>query len=89
MHFLQPARFLNTPDLAGRKVNVLYDPGLSDRPPPYDFDAGQRHYLGNWKARALKISTFFWAKWKLAALVAISGPKKVEIFRARPFQLPA
>ena len=25
---------------------------------PYDFDAGQRHYLGNWKGWALKISTF-------------------------------
>ena len=22
---------------------------------PYDFSAGQRHYLGNWKGRALKI----------------------------------
>ena len=34
MHFLEPARFLNAPDLAGQKVNVLYDPGLPERPPP-------------------------------------------------------
>ena len=33
MHFLEPARFLNAPDLAGRKVNVLYDLGLAERPP--------------------------------------------------------
>ncbi len=26
MHSLEPARFLNAPDLAGRKVNVLYAP---------------------------------------------------------------
>ena len=32
--FLEPARFLNAPDLAGCKVNVLYDPGLAERPPP-------------------------------------------------------
>ena len=25
---------------------------------PYDFAAGQRHFLGNWKGRALKIETF-------------------------------
>ena len=29
MHFLEP---LNAPDLAGHKVNVLYDPGLAERP---------------------------------------------------------
>ena len=34
MHFLEPALFHNAPDLAGRKVNVLYDPGLPMRPPP-------------------------------------------------------
>ena len=34
MHFLEPAQFLNAPDLAGRKVNVLYDPGLAQTPPP-------------------------------------------------------
>ena len=33
-HFLEPAQFLNAPDLAGRKVNVLYDPGLAARPHP-------------------------------------------------------
>ena len=32
MHFLEPTRFLNAPDLAGCKVNVLYDPGLAKRP---------------------------------------------------------
>ena len=31
MHFLEAARFLNAPVLAGRKVNVLYDPGLAAR----------------------------------------------------------
>ena len=34
MHFLEAAQFLNAPVLAGRKVNVLYDPGLAARPPP-------------------------------------------------------
>ena len=34
MHFLEPARFLNVLDLEGCKVNVLYDPGLAERPPP-------------------------------------------------------
>ena len=34
MHFLEPAWFLNALDLAGRKVNVLYDPGLAEKPPP-------------------------------------------------------
>ena len=34
MHFLEPARFLNAPGLAGYKVNVLCDPGLAKRPPP-------------------------------------------------------
>ena len=33
MHFLEPAQFLYAPDLAGRKVNVLYNPGLAERPP--------------------------------------------------------
>jgi len=34
MHFLEPSRFLNAPDLAGRTVNVLYNPGLAARLPP-------------------------------------------------------
>ena len=34
MHFLEAARFLYAPVLAGRKVNVLYAPGLAARPPP-------------------------------------------------------
>ena len=29
MHFLEAAQFLNAPVLAGRKVNVLYAPGLA------------------------------------------------------------
>ena len=31
MYFLKAARFLNAPVLAGRKINVLYDPGLAAR----------------------------------------------------------
>jgi hypothetical protein len=31
----------------------------------------------------------FWAQLALAFLVAISGPKKVSIFRAHPFQWPS
>ena len=60
MHFLEAAQFLNAPVLAGRKVKFTSCPGLAARPPPTraDFDAGQRHYLGNWKGRALKIKTF-------------------------------
>jgi len=34
MLFLEPARFLNALDLVGRKVDVLYIPGLAERPPP-------------------------------------------------------
>ena len=34
MHFLEAARFLNALVLAGHKVNVLYNPGLAERPPP-------------------------------------------------------
>ena len=33
MHFLEPPRFLNGPDLVGPKVNGLYDLGLAERPP--------------------------------------------------------
>jgi len=33
MHFLEAGRFLNTPVLAGRKVNVLYGPDLAQKPP--------------------------------------------------------
>jgi hypothetical protein len=32
---------------------------------------------------------FLWAQIALALLVAISGPKKVEIFSAHPFQWPS
>ena len=107
MHFLEPTRFLNAPDLAGCKVNVPYNPGLAERPlptpavyipvgvwalkqplwshlhkitnepvfymmlAPYDFAAGQRHYLGNWKGQALKIS----------------GPN-CNSLRSLPFQAP-
>ena len=35
MHFLEPAQFINAPDLAGCKVNVLYNPGLAERPPSH------------------------------------------------------
>ena len=34
MHCLEPARFLNAPDLVGCKINVLYDPGIAERPLP-------------------------------------------------------
>ena len=34
MHFLGPTQILNAPDLTGQKVNVLYDTGLAQRPPP-------------------------------------------------------
>ena len=34
MHFLEATQFLNAPALAGCKVNVLYGPGLAQRPPP-------------------------------------------------------
>jgi len=29
LHFLEAAQFLNAPVLAGRKVNILYVPGLA------------------------------------------------------------
>ena len=32
MHFLEPAQFLKAPDLAGRKVNLLYTPQFTLRP---------------------------------------------------------
>ena len=34
MHFLEAARFLNALIVAGRKVNLHYDPGLAARLPP-------------------------------------------------------
>jgi len=34
MHFLEAGQFLNALVLAGPKVNVLYGPGLAQRPPP-------------------------------------------------------
>ena len=122
MHFLEPTWFLNAPDLAGRKVNVLYDPGLAQRPPPLHTRAikwsvwamkqplcSHLHKITNepvclygscplWfccRAKTLlrqlegagpENLDFFGAKWQLAALIAISGLKKVSIFRARPFQ---
>ncbi len=45
------------------------------------------HYLGHWKGRALK-SRLFWAQMALAALVAISGPKKVSISGPTPYDGP-
>ena len=126
MHFLEPARFLNAPYSAGRKDNLLYDPGLAQRPPPtahqgrkvfgprnnhsvliciklpmnllfymalapYDFDVGQRHYmggLGHWKGLAMKVLTFLGQNSSRFAR-AVSGPKKVSTFMAQPFQWPA
>jgi len=40
---------------------------------PYDFAAGQRHYLGNWKGLALKILNF-------------QAPKK-SLFSGQPFPI--
>ncbi len=47
----------------------------------------QHHYSGHWKGWALKISTFLGPNGNRFAR-AISGPKKVSIFRAHPFQYP-
>ena len=40
---------------------------------PYDFAAGQRHYLGHWKGWAMKVSTFFGPNSSRLAR-AVSGP---------------
>ena len=123
MLFLEPARFLNALDLVGRKVDVLYIPGLAERPPPtpavyiplgvwalkqplcshlhkitnkpvfymllapYDFAAGQRHYLCNWKGQALKISTF-WGQMATPCARCHFRPQKISFLSACPFQLP-
>ena len=55
MHFLEAARFLNAPVLAGRKVNVLYTPGLAARLPPLGGGS-----LGPWPWGVL-----FWAQNRL------------------------
>ncbi len=52
-----------------------------------DFDVGYIHFEGHWKGWALKIETFWALKWPRAKRVPF-GPKKVEIFRAHPFQWP-
>ncbi len=57
-------------------VCCLYEIGRND------FDAGNINYSGHQKSRLI------WAQMALASLVAISGPKKVSIFRAHPFQWP-
>ena len=117
MFFLEAARFLNAPVLAGHKVNDFYNPGLAARPPPttavykqqsgwalkqplcshlhkitnepvfymalapYDFDAGQRHYLGHWKVWAMKVKTFLGPETRAQRFKgqktseAIQGPK--------------
>ena len=45
MHFLEAARFLKALVLAGRKVNVLYVPGLAERPPPSTTASGPQKVL--------------------------------------------
>ena len=52
MYFLEPARFLNAPDLAGHKVNVLYDPGLAETPPTPHQD---RKVFGPWNNHSVLI----------------------------------
>ena len=43
---------------------------------PYDFAAGQRHYLGNWKGWVLKISTFLGPNGNLLPSLPFQAPKK-------------
>ncbi len=55
--------------------------GLND----FDEDKSKTRAIGMggpWKSR------LFWAQRALASLVAISGPKKISIFRAHSFQCP-
>ena len=40
----------------------------------YDFDAGQRHYLGNWKGRALKISPVLGPNIRAQNMLDFQGP---------------
>ena len=51
---------LHNPGLAGRPLcshlhKITNEPIFLYGACPFDFDAGQRHYLGNWKGWALKI----------------------------------
>ena len=78
MHFLEAARFLNAPDLVGRKVNFT----------PRFGSLGLA--VGVWALKQLCSQyQLFWGQIALAVARAFSGPKKVSFFRARPFQLPA
>ena len=54
---------------------------------PYNLAAGQRHYLGNWKGWAMKVSTFLGPN-SSPFTPAVSGPEKVSTFMAQPFQWP-
>jgi hypothetical protein len=53
-----------------------------------DFGVAYIHFSGHWKGWALKISTFLGPN-GTRSLEAISGPEKVLIFRAHPFQWPS
>ncbi len=52
-----------------------------------DLDGGKSFFSGRLRGRALK-SRLFWAKIALAALVPISGPKKVSISGPTPSNAP-
>ena len=51
---------------------------------PYDFAAGQRHYLGNWKKRALKISTFCGPNGSSLRSLSFQAPKKSQFSGPAP-----
>ena len=38
---------------------------------PYDFDAGQRHYLDHWKGWAMKVSTFLGPTLQMARVMSL------------------
>ena len=84
MHFLEPAWFLNAPDLAGRKVNVLYAPLWVFTP-----RCGCLHpAVGVWALKQPLCSHYKWTSifiWSLP--IYFFGPKQLSLslscFRAQ------
>jgi hypothetical protein len=52
-----------------------------------DFDVGYIHFEGHWKGWALKIEIFLGPE-RATSEAIVFWAKKVEIFRALPFQWP-
>ena len=75
MHFLEPPRFLSAPDLAGCKVNLLYDPGLAQRPPSTPHHGHK--VFGPWNNHSvlicIKLPMNLFFIWRLSLMILLRG----------------